>query len=105
MNTYSLLAFLLQDQQSQFQTYLDKNKDGVLDKEELKEWLTPDYDQHDAEAQRMLHDTDDNQDQKLSKDEMLNYEDYYLGLIPPEYWRKHQQYLDSTTTPVPHDEF
>jgi len=94
-----------QNQQSQFATYLDKNKDGVLNKEELNEWLVPDYDKHEAEAVRMIHDTDDNQDQLLDKEELLKNDDYFLNLIPAEFWRRYSDAGESTTASSAHDEF
>lgn len=76
----------------------------MLNKEELKEWLTPDFDRHEAEAMRMIHDTDDNQNQKLDKDELVGNDHYYLSLIPADMWKRYAAY--GTTTPVPkHDEF
>ncbi|XP_054168188.1 calumenin-like [Oppia nitens] len=92
-----------QVQQNHFITYLDKNKDSVLNKDELKEWLVPSYDKHEAESWRLIQEGDHNQDEKLSLDELLESQDRYLSLIPPEFWH---QYNDdhSTTTPSTHEE-
>lgn len=93
----------MQNQQSQFATYLDKNKDSALSKEELSEWLTPNYDRHEAEALRMIHDTDDNQDQRLNQSELIKNDEYFISLIPPEYWRRYAG--GDVTPPTGHDEF
>jgi len=92
-----------QVQQNHFTTYLDKNKDSVLSKDELKEWLVPTYDRHEAESWRLISVGDQNQDEKLSKEELIQSQDQYLSLIPPEFWHR---FNEQTTTPLPkHDEF
>ncbi|CAG2118332.1 unnamed protein product [Medioppia subpectinata] len=88
-----------QVQQNHFTSYLDKNKDSVLSKDELKEWLVPTYDRHEAESWRLIQSGDQNQDEKLSKEELLEYQDQYLSLIEPEFWHKYN--ADHTTTPSP----
>ena len=75
---------------------------------ELREVLIPNYDRHEAAASRMIHDTDNNHDQKLSKDEMLNNDQYFMSLIPGEMWRQYSAAGMSGgdhTTPSSHDEF
>ena len=84
---------------------MDKNKDGVLDIGELNEWLVPDYDKHEAEAVRMIHDTDNDHDQLLNRDEIVKNEDYFLNLIPAEFWRRYSYMDESTTVSPTHDEF
>ncbi|XP_017478679.1 PREDICTED: calumenin-A-like [Rhagoletis zephyria] len=93
-----------QNQQSQFATYLDKDKDGVLNLEELNEWLVPNYDRHEAEAVRMIHDTDTNGDQALNHDEVFTNDEYFLNLIPAEFWRRYSDAGDTTTVPTNHQE-
>jgi len=92
-----------QVQQTHFTTYLDKNKDHVLSKDELKEWLVPNYDKHEAESWRLISVGDQNQDEKLSKEELLEHSEQYLSLIPPEFWNRFSG--SETTTPTVHDEF
>jgi len=74
-----------------------------LVKEEWKEWLIPNYDKHEAETWRLISVGDQNQDEKLSKDEFVQNQEHYLTLIPPEFWSRYS--ADETTTPTPHDEF
>jgi len=59
----------------QFRTYRDVNRDGYIDKEELKLWIQPqDYDQDQAEAAHLIHEADGNGDKQLDKGEVLeNY--------------------------------
>lgn len=83
---------------------MDKDKDGVLNLEELNEWLVPSYDRHEAEAVRMIHDTDTNGDQMLNHDEVFTNDDYFLSLIPAEFWRRYSDTGDSTTVPTNHQE-
>lgn len=70
----------------------------------MTEWLLPSYDRHEAEAMRMIHDTDDNQDQLLNEEEIINNDDYFYSIIPGEYWRKYTD-LHASTEPTLHDEF
>lgn len=53
----------------------DVNKDNVLDREELANWILPkDFDQSLSEAQHLIHEADSDKDGKLSKKEVLeNY--------------------------------
>lgn len=95
----------LSTHQSQFETYLDKNKDGNICMNELTEWLLPSYDRHEAEAARMVQATDENQNQKLDKDELLKNDQFFLSLIPGEMWREFPISGDGSTTPSSHDEF
>jgi len=57
----------------QFRQFRDKNKDGVLDKKELQEWLLPsDYDQNQAEAEHLIYESDRDGDKLLSRQEALD---------------------------------
>lgn len=87
-------------QQGHFANYLDKNKDGSLDKEEMKEWVVPSYDRSEAEAWRLVSIADVDQDTKLTREDIANYYEYYLSLLPPEYW-VHEDPTESSK----HDEF
>lgn len=77
-----------QGQQSQFSTYLDKDKDGSLSRDELRDWLIPPYDKHEAEAWRLVTLGDEDKDSALSKEEVLAlYQQFYV-LLPPDFWAK-----------------
>ena len=91
-----------QAQQSQFTTYLDKNKDGTLDESELKDWLIPPYDKHEAEAWRLITAGDADGDSKLSKDEILAHYEQFYPLLPPDFWAKYGA-IDEDVSPH-HDE-
>uniref|UniRef100_A0A0A9WL96 Reticulocalbin-3 n=1 Tax=Lygus hesperus TaxID=30085 RepID=A0A0A9WL96_LYGHE len=63
-----------------FNVHRDKDKDGFLDNEEVKDWLAPqDYDHADAEAKHLIYEADKNNDEQLSKDEILNSYDVFVG--------------------------
>lgn len=48
-------------EREQFANYRDKNGDGVMDKNEIREWIIPqDYDHSDAEAKHLIHESDKN---------------------------------------------
>ncbi|KAI1293621.1 Calumenin-A [Halotydeus destructor] len=77
-----------EEQQSQFASYLDKNKDGVLSNEELRDWLIPPFDRHEAEAYRLIQVGDSNDDRQLSKAEVLEKFHEYYTLLGGNFWTK-----------------
>lgn len=75
-------------QQENFGRFLDKNKDGVLDSAEIREWLIPSKAKRaETEAKRLMDIGDSNDDHKLSNAELLENYEQYLSLLPAEYWR------------------
>lgn len=77
----------LSSQQENFGRFLDKNKDGVLDGDEIKNWLVPPKSvKHETEAKRLLDIGDANDDHKISMAELLEHYEQYLSLLPAEYW-------------------
>ncbi|CDI98589.1 calumenin [Echinococcus multilocularis] len=67
-------------EQQQFRETRDKNKDGYLDREEIRAWLFPaDYDHIESELKHLMSETDDDQDGKLSKDEILSHYHVFIG--------------------------
>nr|CDS20243.1 calumenin [Echinococcus granulosus] len=67
-------------EQQQFRETRDKNKDGYLDREEIHAWLFPaDYDHIESELKHLMSETDDDQDGKLSKDEILSHYHVFIG--------------------------
>lgn len=76
-----------------FKTYRDKNGDGKLDNEELKEWIMPTgFDHAEAEAKHLLQLSDDNKDGKLSKDEVLSHYDAFVGSQVTDYGEQLQKH-------------
>jgi Ca2+-binding EF-hand superfamily protein len=48
-------------EKDQFHNYRDKNKDGFMDREEIREWIIPpDYDHSEAESKHLIHEADSN---------------------------------------------
>ncbi|KAI1309484.1 Calumenin [Halotydeus destructor] len=67
-------------EKEQFSTYRDKNGDGFLNKEEIQEWIIPhDYDHSDAEAKHLIQESDTNKDMRLTKEEILDNYDLFVG--------------------------
>lgn len=86
----------LSSQQENFGRFLDKNKDGVLDSDEISNWLVPARSKKfDIEAKRLMDVGDANDDNKLSNVEIMEHYDQYLSLLPPEYWRNAQDTNES----------
>jgi len=67
-------------EREQFTEYRDKNKDGKMDPEEVKDWiLPPDYDHVSSEAKHLVTESDTNGDGKISKEEMVEKYDLFVG--------------------------
>ncbi|KAM6896024.1 calumenin-A [Lycodopsis pacificus] len=70
----------VESERKQFSEFRDKNKDGKMDKEETLDWILPsDYNQAEAEAKHLLHESDADQDRKLTKSEILSKYDLFVG--------------------------
>lgn len=68
------------NEKEQFSVYRDKNGDGYMDKEEVKNWIIPpDFDHAEAEARHLIYESDSDADQKLTKDEILTKYDLFVG--------------------------
>ena len=48
-------------EKEQFAAYRDKDSDGFMDKNEVRDWILPnDYDHSEAESKHLMHEADDN---------------------------------------------
>ncbi|VUZ52633.1 unnamed protein product [Hymenolepis diminuta] len=82
-------------EQKQFRDIRDKDKDGFLDREEIRAWLFPtDYDHIESELKHLMSETDNDKDGKLSKDEILSHYHLFVG----------SQVTDFGQALYPHDE-
>ncbi|XP_028305005.1 calumenin-A [Gouania willdenowi] len=67
-------------ERQQFSEFRDKNGDGKMDREETLDWILPsDYDLAEAEAQHLMHQSDANKDGMLSKAEILDKFEVFVG--------------------------
>lgn len=58
----------------------DKDGDGYLDRDEVSEWIHPkDFDHAEAEARHLIYEADSNSDEKLTKEEILDKYDLFVG--------------------------
>ncbi|XP_032869184.1 calumenin-like isoform X2 [Amblyraja radiata] len=70
----------VKNEQEQFRRFRDLNKDGKMDKEEVERWILPgDYDHAMAEAKHLIHESDKDEDGKLSKEEFLENYNRFVG--------------------------
>ncbi|MGH0133238.1 UNVERIFIED_CONTAM: hypothetical protein FKN15_005615, partial [Acipenser sinensis] len=67
-------------EREQFADFRDTNKDGKMDKEEIRHWILPqDYDHALAEARHLVYESDLNKDQLLTKEEILENWNMFVG--------------------------
>lgn len=86
----------VKNERDQFTNFRDKNKDGFMDKLEVREWIMPDdYDHSEAEARHLVFESDANKDNKLTKEEIIDKYDLFVG----------SQATDFGEALVRHDEF
>jgi len=84
------------NEKEQFKEYRDKDKDGKLNTEEVKDWIIPpDYDHTDAETKHLIFEADADKDGKLSKEEIIEKYDVFVG----------SQATDFGEALIRHDEF
>lgn len=58
----------------------DSNKDGYLDAVEVRDWIAPpEFDHAEAEARHLVFEADDDADEKLTKAEILEKYDLFVG--------------------------
>lgn len=70
----------VKNEREQFTTYRDKDGDGYMDTEEVKNWIIPpDFDHAEAEARHLIYEADSDADHQLTKDEILNKYDLFVG--------------------------
>ncbi|XP_048473400.1 reticulocalbin-3 isoform X2 [Rhincodon typus] len=86
----------VRNEKEQFRDFRDTNKDGKLDHNEIEHWILPgDYDHTEAEARHLIHESDKNQDEKLTKQEILDNWNMFVGSQVTNYGedltRKHDE--------------
>lgn len=63
-----------------FKTFRDKDGDGSLNNEEVKDWIIPqDFDHAEAESKHLIYEADSDSDEKLTKEEILGKYDVFVG--------------------------
>ncbi|XP_071954966.1 calumenin-like isoform X2 [Antedon mediterranea] len=83
-------------EREQFGEYRDKNNDGIMDRAEVGDWIMPrDYDHAEAEARHLVHESDKDNDKKLTKQEIMDQYDLFVG----------SQVTDFGEALIKHDEF
>ncbi|XP_061551596.1 calumenin-B-like [Phycodurus eques] len=69
-----------------FTALRDKNEDGKMDKEETRAWVTrSDYDHAMTEAKHLVNEADANKDGRLTKAEILDKYDLFVGSQATEF--------------------
>ncbi|NWT15706.1 RCN1 protein, partial [Vireo altiloquus] len=67
-------------EREQFSDFRDLNKDGKMDKDEIQHWILPqDYDHALAEARHLVYESDVDKDEKLTKEEVLDNWNMFVG--------------------------
>jgi len=70
----------IKTEREQFSSFRDLNKDGKMDRDEVRQWiLPPEYDHISAEAKHLLQESDSDKDSKLSVREIVEKYDLFVG--------------------------
>ncbi|XP_067875736.1 reticulocalbin-1-like isoform X2 [Heterodontus francisci] len=86
----------VKNEKEQFREFRDINKDGKMDHSEIERWILPeDYDHAESEAKHLIHESDKNEDNKLTKQEILDNWNMFVGSQVTNYGedltRKHDE--------------
>ncbi|XP_072348348.1 reticulocalbin-1-like isoform X1 [Scyliorhinus torazame] len=86
----------VRNEKEQFRDFRDANKDGKMDHSEIEHWILPaDYDHAESEAKHLIHESDIDQDDKLTKQEILDNWNMFVGSQVTNYGedltRKHDE--------------
>ncbi|XP_069598323.1 calumenin-like isoform X2 [Ranitomeya imitator] len=84
-------------ERQQFKDHRDLNKDGKLDRSEISHWIHPhDYDHADLEAKHLIYESDKDKDDKLTKKEILDNWNMFVGSQATNYGedltRRHDEF-------------
>ncbi|XP_061557333.1 LOW QUALITY PROTEIN: reticulocalbin-1 [Phycodurus eques] len=70
----------LRTERDQFSDFRDLNKDGKMDRDEIRQWIMPqNYDHAQAEARHLVYESDQDKDQMLTKEEILENWNMFVG--------------------------
>ncbi|KAJ2950547.1 hypothetical protein O0L34_g8794 [Tuta absoluta] len=70
----------VKQEREQFIGYRDTDKDGFMNEHEVKEWIAPpEFDHAEAEARHLVFEADSDADEKLTKAEILDKYDLFVG--------------------------
>ncbi|XP_018422233.1 PREDICTED: calumenin-like isoform X2 [Nanorana parkeri] len=84
-------------ERQQFKDHRDLNKDGKLDHSEISHWIHPhEYDHADLEAKHLVYESDKDKDDKLTKNEILENWNMFVGSQATNYGedltRRHDEF-------------
>lgn len=83
----------VQSEREMFKEHRDKNADGKLDKDEMRDWIMPvGFDHADAEAKHLVASADDDKDGKLSAEEIIAHYDTFVGSQATDYGEQLQKH-------------
>ncbi|VDK44536.1 unnamed protein product [Anisakis simplex] len=76
-----------------FKEHRDKDGDGKLNQDEMRDWIMPvGFDHAEAEAKHLIGIADDNKDGKLSMEEILEHYDTFVGSQATDYGEQLQKH-------------
>ncbi|XP_014672656.1 PREDICTED: calumenin-A-like [Priapulus caudatus] len=70
----------LETERQHFYSFRDKNQNGKMDPDEVKDWILPTgYDHAGMESRHLIHSADTDNDEKLTKEEILLKWELFVG--------------------------
>lgn len=82
-------------EKERFEQDYDSDKDGFLNRIEVMKWIIPDnQDMAEQEAEHLLISSDDDNDDKLSVDEIVRHHDLFVGSEATDFGEKLKHFKD-----------
>lgn len=70
----------VRNERETFGKFRDKDQDGFMSNEEVRDWIIPnDFDHAEAEAKHLIYEADVDADEKLTKEEIIEKYDIFVG--------------------------
>ncbi|KAM4651301.1 reticulocalbin-3 isoform 1-T1 [Discoglossus pictus] len=87
----------VQTERKQFKEFRDLNKDGKMDRNEISHWILPEnYEHAELEAKHLIYESDKDKDDKLTKREILDNWNMFVGSQATNYGedltRRHDEF-------------
>nr|ADD38402.1 Calumenin-A [Lepeophtheirus salmonis] len=83
----------IEEEKKTFKEKRDKNQDGKMDFDELKDWIAPPHNLHASEeTDHLFKESDDNKDKLLSREEVFNHHELFSSSHATDFGREYENH-------------